>query len=387
MPEKNAEHDIKIECMTEERLNKVRKSLNKPPFISEKTPENIIFREPDRVKDFLFDIVNEQKCIRKEDFEIPLNRKILKGIEEIVYGPDTKTSSAPTDEAIINKGEKNTINDSEPWMKEFSKRELKKEIRGQLDELQEQQAKLDKKETRPYWEYSFNKDKQYLIGLGDLHYGAKSCDVAKFKEKVRSIKKYGTAVILMGDLIENANRYSVGAGVYEQVMTPMDQMDDVCKLLEPIKDQCMAMLDGNHEFRTWKECGFRPTQIMADRLDIPYAGFEAFVRMKVKKSVYTVYATHGSTGSRFPWTRMKCLEDIMRNVDSDICLMGHTHDKLYHEMAYKGITPKKKIGVLTGSFLGDDSFGYAAMKNLPPVKTGMIVLELSGKEWDVHSRD
>lgn len=347
-----------------ERLN------NEAGFIASKegirdvrTPEYIIFRESKQAPKA------PELPLERPKLEIPINE-----------------SSAP-DELLTGEKKKFTTKDSEFWSMNFEKKALKKQIRDELDELCEKQLKLNKEKINPYWEYSFNVKIQDLLGFGDLHNGAPTCDMDKARLKVREIKKHGTAVISMGDLIENNNRYSVGAGVYEQTITPMAQMDEVCKLLEPIKGQIMVMLDGNHEFRTWKECGFKPTQIIAERLGVPYAGFEAFVRMKVKKQIYTVYATHGSTSSRFPWTRMKCLEDIMRNVDADICLMGHTHDKLYHEMAYKGITDKKKIGVLTGSFLKDDPFGYAAMKNLPPVKTGIIVLKLSSDHWDCHSQD
>jgi predicted phosphodiesterase len=346
-----------------ERLNEIGFIASKEGIRDVRTPEYIIFRE--------------QKHAPKAP-ELPLERPKL----EIPINE----SSAP-DELFIGEKKKPSIKDSRLWEMNFSKRELKKEIQGQLCDLEADQQRLDKEKVNPYWEYSFSKVKQDLIGLGDFHYGARTCDVAKIKDKVKAIKKTGAAVILMGDLIENANKYSVGAGVYEQTITPMQQMADVMKLIEPIKDQVMVMIDGNHEFRTWKECGFKPTQIMAEKLGIPYAGFEAFVRMKVKKFTYVVYATHGSTSARFAWTRMKSLEDIMRTVDADIVLEGHTHDKLYHEVRYKGIAEKKKIGVLTGSFLKDDPHGYAAMKNLPPVKTGMVVLELSGNHWDCHGKD
>jgi len=327
------------------------------------------------------------ECV--DEAELQKIREVIKAIPDKEDFFKKNDSPTPKVEPTILKGEKKklTTKDSELWNMNFEKKALKKQIRDELEDLQEKQFKLNKEKVNPYWEYHFNKDKQDLIGFGDLHYGAPSCDVEKIKDKVKAIKKHGTAVIGMGDWLENANRYSVGAGVYEQTMTPMQQMDEICKLVEPIKSQIMVLIDGNHEFRTWKECGFKPMQIIAERLGIPYAGFEAFVRMKVKKFTYTVYATHGSTSSRFPWTRMKALEDIMRNVDADITFMGHTHDKLAHEMAYKGITDKKKYGVLTGSFLKDDPFGYAAMKNLPPVKTGIIVLTLSGDHWDVHEKN
>jgi predicted phosphodiesterase len=352
-----------------ERIN----NHNEARFIASKegikdirTPEYIIFRE------------SKQAPKRPE---LPLERPQLQETPII-------ESSAP-DEQLTLTGEKKklTTKDSEFWKMSFKKRELKKEIQDEIENLQDHHLKISEKELNPYLEYPFNKNQQELLGFGDWHFGARTCDVKKIKETVKKIKKNGTAVILMGDLIENSDRFSVGAGVYDQVLTPMKQLDGVCEILEPIKGQCLVSIMGNHEFRTLKAVGYDPTRIICDRLKIPYAGFEAFVRMKVKDYNYVVYATHGSTGARFVWSRVKALEDIMRHVDADIVLMGHTHTKMYHEIRYKGIREKKKIGVLTGSFLKDDPFGYASMKNLPPIKTGLIPLKLEGTHWDCHGKD
>ncbi len=358
-----------------------------------KNTEVVLFQEVDKG-------LQEHHHLKKWDKELNETEKKVEEIsdkrlgidetpEEIIFreAPLGEQTDVEKPRPESKKKTRKNVNMSATWNSETKRKELKKQIRGEIDELQEKQFKLNKEKVNPYWEYVFTKPKQILIGLGDFHYGSKTCDVKKIKQKVEIARKTHSAVICMGDLLENANRYSVGAGIYEQVMTPMEQMDDVCKLLKPIKEQIMVMIDGNHEFRTWKESGFKPTQIMAERLGVPYAGFEAFVRMKVKKFLYTIFATHGSTGARFAWTRMKALEDVMRHVDADIVLYAHTHDKLYHEVRYKGIAEKKKIGVLTGSFLKDDPYGYAAMKNLPPVKTGLVVLELSGSHWDVHGED
>ncbi len=352
-----------------------------------RTPEEIIFREAPLGEQT--DVDRKHSTI--ECIEASKMKKIRKELKDLA-----KTTKQPLEEVEVIKDDKvvkdkkrtrKNVNMSTVWDKEVKKKELKKQIQGEIENLQDHQLKLDKEKLNPYWEYSFDKNHQDLLGFGDWHFGARTCDVQKIKKEVKSIKKHGTAIICMGDLLENANKYSVGAGVYEQVITPMKQMDEVCEILEPIKDQIMVMIDGNHEFRTYKECGFRPTQIIAERLGVPYAGFEAFVRMKVKDFNYIVYATHGSTAARFFWTRVKALEDTMRHVDADIVLYAHTHSKMYHEIRYKGIREKKKVGVLTGSFLKDDPFGYATMKNLPPIKTGIIPLRLSGTHWDIHGKD
>jgi hypothetical protein len=191
----------------------------------------------------------------------------------------------------------------------------------------------------------------------------------------------------MGDLMENANKLSVGAGVYDQVITPMEQMNQVCKMLEPIKSQILVSLCGNHEFRTYKDCGFNPAIILAEKLGVPYGGFKTFIELKVNKFKYTIYATHGSTGARLPWTRMKAVDDVARHVNADVVCYGHTHDVWAHPFLEEGIKDHKKLEVLTGGFLGDSPYGYVAMKNLPPMKTGVVKLKFFGDRWDVHASE
>ncbi len=369
------------------------KGISELPFMKamkeahNKTPEEIIFREAPLGEQTDVD----RKHATIECIEASKMRKIRKNLKDLAKAPKQPLEQVEViKDDIVVKSKKKIRKDtsmSALWNKEVKRKELKKEIQGQIENLQDHHLKISKEKLNPYLEYNFNKNSQDLLGFGDWHFGARTCDVRKIKETIKKIKNKGTAVILMGDLIENSNRYSVGAGVYEQVMTPMKQMDGVCELLEPIKNQCLVSIMGNHEFRTLKEVGYDPTRIICDRLNIPYAGFESFIRMKIKDFNYIIYATHGSTAARFFWTRVKALEDVMRHVDADVVLYAHTHSKMYHEIRYKGIREKKKIGVLTGAFLKDDPFGYATMKNLPPVKTGLIPLKLCGTHWDIHGKD
>ena len=276
------------------------------------------------------------------------------------------------------------IHESQTWDNEFQKREFKKKLRKEISHLQEVQSQLYVERKRPYWEYSFDVDELKLFGFGDWHYGHRDCNVKKIKEEIEYMKETNSKIILMGDLLENSNRRSIGAGIYEQIMTPMKQLEDVYEMLSPVWQNVLMILDGNHEYRTFKECGFNPTQILADRLGVPYAGFEGFVKINVKKQKYTIYATHGSTGARFLWTKMKAVDDVARYIDADLVMYGHTHTLHSAPLVEKGIKDRKKLLVLTGGFLMDTAYGYAAMKNLPPPKLGVAKVKLFGDRKDIH---
>lgn len=353
-------------------------------FSKERTPEEIIFKETPEVKKKYGTI----ECIEASEM-----RKIQKNLKKLaknpkkhcVESPEMPLESPQKKERVKDTREKKKVEDSGKWNFEIAKREIKKRIKNQVGELQEIQHSIGEKRIRPFWEYRFNRQEKKLIGIGDLHYKALGCDVDYFQNTIDYIKKSNTAIILTGDLLENSTRYSVGAGVYEQEVAPMKQLYDVCEMLEPVKKQILAVISGNHEFRCLKESGFNPAQIMADKLNAPYCGFETFLKLWVKKQKYIVYATHGSSGARFAWTKMKALDDLMRYINADVVMMSHTHDCLIKKTTTKGLEDKKKLGILTGSFLRDEPHSYGVMKCYPPAEVGVVKVKLFGDRWDIHA--
>jgi len=321
-----------------------------------------------------------RKTLAKASKQPPESPKIYKECDYIRLPKKEVKKDFPE----LFKTKKPKVEESKRWHFEIAKREIKKRIKNQVSELQEVQHSLGSRRLRPFWEYKFNVNEKKLMGVGDLHYRALGCDVKYFEGTIDYIKKTNTAIILTGDMMENATRYSVGAGVYEQYIPPMEQLYDVCEMLSPIKKQILAVISGNHEYRTLKESGFNPAQIMADKLGAPYCGFETFLRLWAKKQKYIVYATHGSTGARFAWTKMKALDDLMRYINADVIMMAHTHDTLIKKTTTKGLVDRKKFGILTGSFLRDEPHSYGVMKCYPPAEVGVVKVKLFGNRWDIH---
>jgi hypothetical protein len=203
-------------------------------------------------------------------------------------------------------------------------------------------------------------------------------------------KENNAWIILMGDLIENDSKGSVGAGVYEQIMNPEQQKDEVIELLKPVKHLILGALTGNHEERTFKDSGQDPTADICRSLEIPYLRYSAFLKLKVGTVNYVIYATHGSGGSRLVSSKINCVMNLSRNFEADIYLMAHMHDLLTASDVYKrmnmhnhAIEDKKRYFIVTGSYLGYEN-SYAEMMNLPPGKTGSPRIRLDGKTFDAH---
>jgi len=203
-------------------------------------------------------------------------------------------------------------------------------------------------------------------------------------------KKTDAWILLMGDLIENSTKRSVGAGVYEQTLSPDEQKDAVYDLLGPHRERIVGLFTGNHEERTFKDSGHDPSKEMARVLRVPYLRYAAFLRLYVGGAGYTVYASHGSSGAATSAGKLNAVKKLARVGEADVYLMGHMHDLLTETVLRKVVDTRNKTVkdvrrhfVVTGNFLSyEDSYGE--MKNYEPSKIGAPRLRFSDTEGDVH---
>lgn len=233
--------------------------------------------------------------------------------------------------------------------------------------------------------------KKYLIPFGDLHIGSPYAAISKIEKWIPWILENNAWVIGMGDWTEAATRYSVGAGVYEQTMTVDDQIEYLHKLFKPVADKglLLGIIEGNHEFRTFKEVGVNISKQLCRLLRVTFMGYGGYSRLVVNNHGYTVYATHGSTGSTLPHTKIKSCIDLARIYEADLYLMGHVHELAdytykirYFDTKNKKVSKKKKHFVLTGAYVEYEG-SYAEQKNLIPTRTGSPRIRLSGEEYNI----
>lgn len=229
-----------------------------------------------------------------------------------------------------------------------------------------------------------------LVPLGDVHLGSPQCLVDKFLGTIDYIEQSGSLCVLMGDLAECASKTSVGAGWVEQSLTPQSQLEALAGVLKPIASQILVLLDGNHEFRIWKQSGIKFSKVLADLLGVRYGGYSCFIKLKVGKQNYVIHAQHGSSNAWYPHTKLTAAMRTARHTEADVYLYGHTHELLSLKVPYRQlnlrsrvVTRDKRYFVLTGSFL-DYEGGYAQRKNMYPTQTGVAKLKFYGDRWDIH---
>lgn len=232
--------------------------------------------------------------------------------------------------------------------------------------------------------------KKYLLPFGDLHYGHPNCDHEAAIGYLEWARKNDAWILLMGDLVENSSKESVGAGVYEQILNPDEQKYRIVEMLEPYKDLCLGLLTGNHEERTFKTSGHDPSRAIARMLEVPYLRYGAFLRLLVNGIGYTVYATHGGSGAATSSGKLNAVKKMANFVEADVYLMGHMHDLLTEssvkkvlDLRNKVVRDRRQTFCVTGSFLTyEDS--YSEMKCYSPGRIGSPRIRLSGESEDCH---
>ena len=207
-------------------------------------------------------------------------------------------------------------------------------------------------------------EKAQIIILGDVHYGHVAHDNELFEKVLNWLyEQEDTWVITNGDLCEIGTRYS--HGLYDQVISPEQQIDDMIDYLEPLakKKMIIGMISGNHEYRIRRDGSLFPTKTMATTLGVPFFGIGAFIEFHVKKrgskkkTVKDMYITHGNTGAYTRQGKRNACERLSNICRAHIYCMGHVHEldswksSIYNKK--NGKLVKEEITyVLTGSYLG-----------------------------------
>ncbi|MDE2102393.1 MAG: hypothetical protein KGL39_34420 [Patescibacteria group bacterium] len=249
--------------------------------------------------------------------------------------------------------------------------------------------------------YDFNDRKRFpqqpnsieLIHLTDLQYGSKGFQ----RERFLHYRDWITAnpnrfVFLGGDLIDAATILSV-ASPYDNTEEPIDQIDGVVELLEPLaaKGRLLGYVGGNHERRTIKtfgDCG----RTIARELKVPYSRGVQLIDINFgKHDPFKVSLFHGCGSARTKGAKAQALHRFMQQHGSTLYLIGHLHDAIVLpdwrlERVGGKIKKTKIMGIMSSSFQ-EYWNSYAETFGMNPSDTmmGRVILYKDGK-WEATLR-
>ena len=243
--------------------------------------------------------------------------------------------------------------------------------------------------------------------LSDWHIGDLNCKMSEIEAEIEEIRSTRNAYcICNGDLINNATKASV-SDMYAETMTPQEQIDTLCEMLDPIKDKILMITRGNHEQRTQRESGIDLSAVIATMLGCierySQDGGMLFVRFgrqseghkdyrgDVRRQSYTMYVTHGTGGGRKEGAKAIRLADMAAIVDADIYVHSHTHLPMVMKQAFFRVNLQKrmvdsveKLFVNSGAKLGYGGYGQA--KEFKPNSTASPVILLNGTRREIGIR-
>lgn len=254
--------------------------------------------------------------------------------------------------------------------------------------------------------------------FSDLHIGSTKCDYDEIIRRVKLVEEDPNKYcVILGDVINNTTKTSVG-DVYEEPVSPMNQIKKAVDIFRPIKDKILGVTTGNHERRTYKQDGIDLGYFFCRELGIEdcydYAGVVIFVRFGKKKRsfnyrtrkdgtkplnrargtncgsiTYSMYITHGDGGcGRTVGGKMNALSRRGDMIDTDIVVMGHTHlPATFRECSWKTdnihkcITQHEQVFVNASATLDHEE--YAEIYGMAPSSKRSPVIGLRGDKYEI----
>lgn len=247
-------------------------------------------------------------------------------------------------------------------------------------------------------------DRNYaaLIPVADIHAGKQGCRFAK----CRALAEWGAG---------RGGYYFAGLGDWVNCPTlkspEADQLGkQICGvgaataalywLWKPLADggQLLGIADGNHELRIAKATGqddISPMRYLAERLNVPYWGYETPLMLRIGEQLYCYYFNHGTGGGQTLGYIVATLERMSWNNDAEAIIMAHRHMKIAVERAKYG-PEQVDVGfewqakfrwlVCCGCMCESVASEWSRQKNLPPAVSGTVTLRAYANKRDVHAR-
>lgn len=213
-----------------------------------------------------------------------------------------------------------------------------------------------------------------LVLIGCAHSGSKYSDINELEKYVKLAEDKHTMLGILGDLFENAIPSRGKGMMFEQDLTPDEQIDDIARILFKYRDKILFACTSNHSRRTYQEVGIDMDRQLYKRLGCKpgvYQGLQGTVIYEGKKIAFA----HGK-GSGENWSDAKKLYAIYPN--ADIVATSHRHEmtsKWHGNFKIDGHGKKTKRYVLfvrTGGIM--DWAPYAQAELYTPQKPGFSIL-------------
>jgi len=216
-------------------------------------------------------------------------------------------------------------------------------------------------------------------GLTDVHVGANEFDLQKFQEAVKAIYEDDHAVWFgNGDLLELIPpNYKISQRGQE--IPPDEQYLTFIDLVKTIKDKCLFIRGGNHDFlRSFNILDMDICKLIANELNVPYYKMPGYAEIEVRSKKWNLVSGHGKSGAKNGDLELDKMAAVYSQ--GDVFFLGHNHQlyaKPIDSLRIDGDEESlhRRWYVRGGSFLRYAE--YARYSMYPIVRTGWITMEFN----------
>jgi hypothetical protein len=173
-----------------------------------------------------------------------------------------------------------------------------------------------------------------------------------------------------------------------------------------IADKCLGLIEGNHEYENRRRHYVDIVRDACRELHAPYLGHSALVRVvfhrkdendaHVCSDNWIIYAEHGAGGGRLPGAKLNGLKAKVSDVQADVYLRGHVHEKAALKtpvlsMTLRGkpkLTARTRVLALTGCYYRtyeQDTSSYGEIKSFPPTELGGVRIRIRPMTGEVET--
>lgn len=210
--------------------------------------------------------------------------------------------------------------------------------------------------------------KMILMPVGDVHFGSKGWPKQKFVDHLKWGMDRGAWFLGVGEYLDFASfsqrrqMAPLRDQVKEQISNMLTEKSwEFFDLIRFTKGRWIGLLEGDH---FWEyEDGTTCDQMLCRHLGAEFLGTSCHLRLTSKdapegheEADTIVYVHHGIGSARLSGSHLHRVEDMLKWIDADIYLMGHTHAKVNAPVDRQYITPdgvhyhRTKIIARTGGF-------------------------------------
>ena len=228
--------------------------------------------------------------------------------------------------------------------------------------------------------------------FADVHLGDLLVDGKLLAERIAHCEETENCVVVLNGDICNAAVKNSPSDIYAESIRPMEQLKTAVRYFGKLAEQgkILALTDGNHERRVYRNDGIDMSALIAAQLGVPYSPGAALIFLRFgrdskhcRRMMYSIFCNHGSGGGSKIGGKANRVLSMAETIDADIFVHSHTHEPIIVKRAFYRVNPQNssvsrvdRLFLNTGAVL--DYGGYAEQSELPAGSKATPVVYLDG---------